>query len=148
MLKNQVISLGDNCLVDSKLIVFLNYQGLFLVFSRTHIELYNSFLTKLRVYYSQLDLKVSLPKHCKYADNTYDNIAYVSTNQDILICYYNDKIRTGKLDFYDLFSGENFFSRDSRSIYPSDNYALEDVSGIYYDFEKDFLYTGFAIGVF
>ena len=93
-------------------------------------------------------MTVRLPKHCKYADNTYDNIAYVSTNQDILICYYNDKIRTGKLDFYDLFSGENFFSRDSRSIHPSDNYALEDVSGLYYDFENDFLYTGLHYGNF
>ena len=34
------------------------------------------------------------------------------------------------------------FSRDSRSVYPSDNYALEDVSGIMYDFQGDILYTG------
>lgn len=32
--------------------------------------------------------------------------------------------------------------RDSRSVFPCDNYALEDVSGVFYDFEKDILYTG------
>lgn len=36
------------------------------------------------------------------------------------------------------------FARDSRSVYPSDNYALEDVSGIMYDFQRDILYTGKA----
>lgn len=83
-----------------------------------------------------------MKKHSKYADNTYDNIAYLSPCQDILICYYTDVIRTGKLEIYDLFTGENLLCRDSRSIYPSDNYALEDVSSLYYDFENDYLYTG------
>ena len=53
-----------------------------------------------------------------------------------------DRIRTGKLDVFDLITGERHFNRDSRSIYPSDNYALEDVSGIMYDFQNDILYTG------
>lgn len=83
-----------------------------------------------------------LPKNCKYADNTYDNIAFISVNQDILVCYYCDKIRTGKVDIFDLITGDHMFSRDSRSVYPSDNYALEDVSGIMYDFQGDILYTG------
>ena len=82
------------------------------------------------------------PKHCKYADNTYDNIAFVSTNQDYLVCYYSDIIRTGKIDIFDLFTGERLFSRDSRGVHPSDNYALEDVSGLMYDFDLDCLYTG------
>ena len=63
-------------------------------------------------------------------------------NQDILVCYYCDKIRTGKVDIFDLITGDHMFARDSRSVYPSDNYALEDVSGIMYDFQRDILYTG------
>ena len=43
---------------------------------------------------------------------------------------------------FDLLTGEQYFNRDSRSIYPSDNYALEDVSGIMYNFQNDILYTG------
>lgn len=78
----------------------------------------------------------------KYADNTHDNIAFISSNQDILICYYTDIIRTGKLEMFDLFTGEHLLSRDSRSILPLDNYALEDVTSIYYELEDDTLYTG------
>ncbi|KAK8824882.1 hypothetical protein WA538_005548, partial [Blastocystis sp. DL] len=100
-------------------------------------DIYNSLLKKTN----------SLPKNCKYADNTYDNIAFISVNQDILVCYYCDKIRTGKVDIFDLITGDHMFSRDSRSVYPSDNYALEDVSGIMYDFQGDILYTGTRAGI-
>ena len=59
-----------------------------------------------------------------------------------MVCYYTDVIRTGKLEIYDLFTEEHLFSRDSRGVLPLDNYALEDVSSVYYDFDDDILYTG------
>ena len=43
---------------------------------------------------------------------------------------------------FDLLTGDHLFFRDSRSMNPSDNYGLEDVSGLFYDFESDKLYTG------
>lgn len=43
---------------------------------------------------------------------------------------------------FDLLTGDRLFFRDSRTLNPSDNYALEDVSGIHYDFLADRLYTG------
>lgn len=58
------------------------------------------------------------------------------------MCYYNDRLRTGKIDMFDLLTGEHLFFRDSRSTNPSDNYGLEDVSGLFFDFERDKLYTG------
>lgn len=83
-----------------------------------------------------------LEKSYPYADNTYENIAFISETQDILVCYYNDRLRTGKIDMFDLLTGEHLFFRDSRSTNPSDNYGLEDVSGLFFDFERDKLYTG------
>ena len=77
-----------------------------------------------------------------YADNRHDNIAFITTNQDILLCYYCDIISTGKIEMFDLLTGDRLFFRDSRTLNPSDNYALEDVSGIHYDFLADRLYTG------
>ena len=147
MLKNKVMQLETRSGLDARLIVFLNYQGLFLLFSRHSIDIYNSKLQRIHSYvqiesWKFISLLHSLPKNTKYADNTYDNIAYVSSNQDVLVCYYCDSIRTGKVEIYDLLTGERYFSRDSRSENPSDNYALEDVSSISYDFERNTLYTG------
>lgn len=46
---------------------------------------------------------------------------------------------------FDLLTGEHIFFRDSRTRNPTDNYALEDVSGIHYDFTTDRLYTGILL---
>ena len=46
---------------------------------------------------------------------------------------------------FDLITGEHVFFRDSRTRNPTDNYALEDVSGIHYDFTTDRLYTGILL---
>lgn len=83
-----------------------------------------------------------MKKNTSYADNTHENIAFISSKQDLLVCYYNDKLRTGKIDIFDLLTGAHLFFRDSRSTVPSDNYGLEDVSGIFFDFDKNYLYTG------
>lgn len=50
MLKNEIVNFSMKESFDSKLIVFLNYQGMFLVFSKSKIELYNSSLTKVHMY--------------------------------------------------------------------------------------------------
>ena len=176
MLKNQLMQLETRSSMDARLIVFLHYQKLFLVFSRETVDVYNSHLKRVHSYvrhsflffsfsspsfnhfsftsfhlvschsipffYHPIHLPNSLPKNTKYADNTHDNIAHISPNQDMLVCYYCDIHRTGKVDMYDLITGEQYFSRDSRGDNPPDNYALEDVSSISYDFEKDILYTG------
>ena len=46
MLQNRVVSLEAREGLDAKLIVFLNYQGLFLVFSKATIDIYNSLLKR------------------------------------------------------------------------------------------------------
>lgn len=46
MLQNRVVSLDAREGLDAKLIVFLNYQGLFLVFSKATIDIYNSLLKR------------------------------------------------------------------------------------------------------
>lgn len=164
MLKNQLMQLETRSSMDARLIVFLHYQKLFLVFSRETVDVYNSHLKRIHSYvrlfflffpfssnmsfhfislfYHSIHLPTSLTKNTKYADNTHDNIAHISPNQDMLVCYYCDIHRTGKVDMYDLITGEQYFSRDSRGDNPPDNYALEDVSSISYDFEKDIMYTG------
>ena len=47
MLQNRVVSLEAREGLDAKLIVFLNYQGLFLVFSKATIDIYNSLLKRI-----------------------------------------------------------------------------------------------------
>ena len=141
MVQNRIMNLAPPQGFDSKLIVFLNYQELFLVFSKTSIDIYDRHLA--RKARTAMDRVIPrLEKSYPYADNTYENIAFISETQDILVCYYNDRLRTGKIDMFDLLTGEHLFFRDSRSTNPSDNYGLEDVSGLFFDFERDKLYTG------
>ena len=56
MLKNKVVSLENKEGLDAKLIVFLNYQSIFLVFSRSSIDIYNSLLKKTKSFSSFLFL--------------------------------------------------------------------------------------------
>ena len=66
MLQNQVVSLEAREGLDAKLIVFLNYQGLFLVFSKATIDIYNSLLKRIN---SLLPLS-ALTIVCKRIQNT------------------------------------------------------------------------------
>lgn len=58
MLKNKIVSLENKEGLDAKLIVFLNYQSIFLVFSRSSIDIYNSLLKKTNSFPSLLPLSV------------------------------------------------------------------------------------------
>ena len=141
MIKNQIMSINAGKGFDSRLIVFLNYQGIFLVFSKAQIDVYDSTLA-LTLTYS--------PKHpfilvCQktpcmriIATTTSPSSLRIKTSSSATI----DIISTGKIEMFDLLTGDRLFFRDSRTLNPSDNYALEDVSGIHYDFLADRLYTG------
>ena len=46
MIKNRIMNLSPSQGLDSKLIVFLNYQSLFLVFSKTTVDVYDARLQR------------------------------------------------------------------------------------------------------
>ena len=62
MLKNKIVSLENKEGLDAKLIVFLNYQSIFLVFSRSSIDIYNSLLKKTNSFPTLLPFIVDSPR--------------------------------------------------------------------------------------
>lgn len=62
MLKNKIVNLENKEGLDAKLIVFLNYQNIFLVFSRSSIDIYNSLLKKTNSLPPSLPFIVDSPR--------------------------------------------------------------------------------------